>query len=74
MCLIAVRQRSAQGCYVVIVVYFSYMFHLIQYRNIYADVGSQPNQGLQVTLIQILTERTWIYTSGTVLQAALVQT
>ena len=48
--------------------------YLIQYRKIYADVGAQPNQSLQVTLIQVLTERTWIYTLSTVLQVTLVQT
>ena len=31
---------------VVVVVYFSDMFHLIQYRNKHANIGTQPSLGL----------------------------
>ena len=68
------RKQTVRSILVVVVVYFSDMFHLIQYRNKHAEIGTQPSYGLQVTLIQILTEGTWICTLCTVLQTALMQT
>ncbi len=44
-------------CYVVVVIiiYFTDMFYLIQWRNTHGFIGTQANKGLQVTLIQVIT-------------------